>query len=110
MKRFLIICTTYWCGTDATYSAYAESINDPGLSRAVEEAAYDNFSQYFNVEDILQTEGYDPDNMSEKDMDSALDWIDESLYYDTSIEEFDGDDEEFNSYEIIYDVRKQILP
>ena len=110
MKRFLITCTTYWCGTDATYGAYAESDNDTGLSRAVEEAAYDNFSQYFNAEDILQTEGYDTEDMSDEDIDSALDWIDESSYYDASIEEFDGDDEEFNFYEIIYDARKQILP
>lgn len=105
MKRFLVTCSTYWCGTDCTYSAIAESASDPFLVSSAAEAAYDNYMQYDFYDTILESEGYDSDNMSEEDKSRAYDWIDESQYYTYDIEEYTGDDDDFNSYPLLYDYR-----
>ena len=71
MKRFLIHVSTYWCGIDNTFRAEA---------------------------DIAEEEGYDPDEMEDSDWDKLWETVDESQYYDFTIEEFEGDDEEWEEY------------
>lgn len=81
MKRFLIHVSTYWCGMDNTFRAEAES--ELELDEIADQLAYDNFQSYGCEADIAEEEGYDPD---------------ESQYYNFTIEEFEGDDEEWEEY------------
>lgn len=90
MKRFLIHVSTYWCGMDDTFRAVAES--EMELS---EQLAYDNFQSYSCENDIAEEEGYDPDEMEDSDWDKLWETVDESQYYSFTIEEFEGDDEEY---------------
>ena len=66
MKRFLIHVSTYWCGIDNTFRAMAES----------------------------ELDLYDPDEMEDSDWDKLWETVDESQYYNFTIEEFEGNDEE----------------
>lgn len=45
-----------------------------------------------------EEEGYDPDEMEDSDWDKLWETVDESQYYDFTIEEFEGDDEEWEEY------------
>lgn len=93
MKRFLIHVSTYWCGMDNTFRAEAES--ELELDEIADQLAYDNFQSYGCEADIAEEEGYDPDEMEDSDWDKLWETVDESQYYDFTIEEFEGDDEEY---------------
>ena len=86
LKRFLIHCSTKWCGMDDVFRAVAEKEED--LLELADQLAYENFQSYGGIDLIL--EDYDLDNLSEEE-------IDESAYYYASIEECE-DDDEWNSY------------
>lgn len=96
MKRFLIHVNTNWCGMDNTFRATANSEED--LYDLAEQLAYDNFESYNLWEEIVREEGYDPDEMTEADWNKLYDEVDESNYYGFNIEEFTGDDEEWEEY------------
>lgn len=96
MKRFLIHVSTYWCGTDNTFRAMAESESD--LYDIAQDLAYENFQSYGCESDIVEEEGYDPDEMEDSDWDKLWETVDESQYYNFTIEEFEGDDEEWEEY------------
>lgn len=111
MKRFLIHVSTYWCGMDNTFRAMAESELD--LYDIAQDLAYDNFQSYGCEADIAEEEGYDPDEMEDSDWDKLWETVDESQYYNFTIEEFEGDDEEWEEYggEIYEDtVNLKVLP
>lgn len=95
MKRFLIHCSTAWCGMDNTFRAVAEKEED--LWELADQMAYDNFMSYGGFEDILEDLGYDTEDLSSEEMEDILADIDESAYYGATIEECE-DDEEWNSY------------
>lgn len=96
MKRFLIHVSTAWCGMDNTFRAVAE--NESDLYDVAQDLAYENFQSYGCEDDIAEQEGYDPDEMEASDWDELWETVDESQYYDFSIEEFEGDDEEWEGY------------
>lgn len=96
MKRFLINVSTYWCGTDDIYRAEAESESD--LEEVAAQLAYDNYSSYGLDKDVAEEEGYDPEEMTDKDWEIMWNHCDEAKYYDYTIEEFTGDDNEWNNY------------
>ena len=102
MKRFLIHVSTYWCGMDDTFRAVAES--EMELWDLAEQLAYDNFQSYSCENDIAEEEGYDPDEMEESDWDKLWETVDESQYYNFTIEEFEGDDEEWEEDDIITEI------
>lgn len=91
MKRFLIHVSTYWCGMDNTFRAEAES--ELELYEIADQLAYDNFQSYGCEADIAEEEGYDPDEMEDSDWDKLWETVDESQYYNFTIEEFEGDDD-----------------
>lgn len=93
LKRFLIHCSTAWCGMDDTFRAVAEKEED--LWELADQLAYDNFMSYGGSDLIL--EDYDTENMSEDEIETILEDVEESDYYYVSIEECE-DDEEWNSY------------
>lgn len=96
MNRYLIHVSTNWCGMDNVFRAIAESEDD--LHDIAQELAYDNFESYNLWEEIAREEGYDLDEMTEADWDRLYEEIDESNYYGYEIEEFNGDDEEWEEY------------
>ena len=93
LKRFLIHCSTAWCGMDDTFRAVAEKEED--LWDLADQLAYDNFMSYGGSDLIL--EDYDTENMSEDEIETILEDVEESDYYYASIEECE-DDEEWNDY------------
>lgn len=106
LKRFLIHCSTKWCGTDNKFRALAESESE--LWDLAEELAYDNYSSFFDAQDLLEDLGYDIDDLSEEEIESILDNVDGSEYYDYTIEECE-DDKEWDSFgdDYIYTVNEE---
>ena len=93
LKRFLIRCSTEWCGMDDVFRAVAEKEED--LWEIADQLAYENFQSYGGIDLIL--EDYDTENMTEEEIETILEDICECDYYYSSIEECE-DDEEWNSY------------
>lgn len=96
MKRFLIHCSTCWCGTDTTFRVLAKSEFD--IEELANTLAYENFMEYANYDDILEELGYDLEEISDEERDAVLSEIDETEYWHSYIEECE-DDEEWNSYD-----------
>lgn len=96
MKKFLIHVSTSWCGMDDTYRAEAGS--EIELDDIAEQLAYDNFQSYDCDLEVAIDNGYDPDEMSDEDWDNLWNNIDESSYYSYHIEEFAGDEYEWEEY------------
>lgn len=96
MKRFLIHVDTEWVGTNETYRAEAESESD--LHDLAEELALENLQEYGIEEIIAREHSYNPDNMTDEDWEELWDAVDESEYYSWIIEEFKGDDDEWEEY------------
>ena len=94
LKRFLIHCSTAWCGMDDTFRAVAEKEED--LWELADQLAYENFNSYGGTDLILE-DYYDIEDLSEEEIDAILEDICEVDYYYSSIEECE-DDEEWNSY------------
>ena len=73
-----------------------DDIPEALMIEALDEANYieDEINDYMMVEE----EGYDPDEMEDSDWDKLWETVDESQYYNFTIEEFEGDDEEWEEY------------
>lgn len=96
MKRFLIYVSTNWFGMNNIFRAMAES--ELGLDEIADQLAYDNFQSYRCEGDIAEEFGYDPDDMEDEDWDKLWTQTSEEDYYHYTIEEFEGDDEEWEEY------------
>lgn len=96
MKRYLIHVSTNWCGMDQKYPALAESEQD--LWDVAEELAYENFANFGLWEDIAEEHGYNPSEMTDEEWDILQSSVDDSDYYSSYVEEFDGTEEEWNLY------------
>lgn len=96
MKKFLIHVHTNWCGMDDTFRAMAESELD--LLDIAEDLAYENFESYGCSNIIAEELGYDPDELEESDWEKLSNVINKPDYYDFTIEEFEGTDEEWEEY------------
>lgn len=95
MKRFLIHVSTNWSGMDDIFRAMAE--NELELNEIANQLAYGNFQSY-ECEDYIAEEGYDSDKMKGSDWYKLWEMVDESQYYNFTIEEFEGNDEEWEEY------------
>lgn len=84
---------------DRDYPALAESESD--LWGLAEELAYKNFTDFGLWEDIAEEHGYDPSEMTDEEWDTLQSSVDNSDYYSSHIEEFIGDEEEWN--DLIHD-------
>lgn len=94
--RFLIHVSTNWCGMDQTYRAEADS--EMELWDIAEQLAYENFQDYSCDDYIAEEYGYDSEDMTEEDWDELWSQTEECDYYSSHIEEFDGDDKEWEEY------------
>lgn len=95
MKRFLINVDTEWPGTEAIFRAEAEDFNE--LHEIAYQLAYENFQSCGLEDEIAYENGYNPEEMTDEDWVKLWKQIDESVYY-YNIEEFQGDENEWNSY------------
>ena len=98
-KRFLIRIETHWCGEDRIYRDEAEFDSD--LYTKAECLAYNNFIDFGGPEGVLEDMfGFLDDNKEEYEsweIEAAEDVHGE--YYSYTIEEFEGEDEEWEWYE-----------
>ncbi len=101
MKKYLITVSTNWCGMYQTYRAEAES--ELELEEIAVQAAIDNFNNYNCWEYVAGELGYEVDEMSKDDWNDIYNSTNELSYCDFKIEEFDGDEEEWNTYPNIND-------
>lgn len=102
-KRFLITTDTNWCGMKEEYGAYATCTED--LENLVQMTAYDNYSSYGCDEYLLDEYFLD----REETTDEMLEYISEieHEYYTSDIEEYTGDDEDWEYLHILYDGRPE---
>ncbi len=98
MKKWLIKVDTNWAGTDKDYVAIAETEYE--LWPIAEEKAYENFIDVNGMDMILDELFPDQEEYTDEMFEEATTL--ESEYYDAFIEEFNGTDEQFNQYELIY--------
>ena len=96
MKKFLIYVSTNWFGMNNIFRAMAES--ELELDEIADQLADDNFQSYRCEGDIAEEFGYDPDDMEDEDWDKLWTQTSEEDYYHYTIEEFEGDDEEWEEY------------
>lgn len=94
--KYLIIVSTNWCGMEQTYRAEADS--EIELWDIANQLAYENFQDYSCGNYIAEEYGYDPEDMTEEDWDELWSQTEECGYYSFHIEEFDGDDKEWEEY------------
>lgn len=92
-QRFIITCTTDWCGMDNEYLALADCEED--LEEYADELAVDNLMSYVSMDELAEDLGYYEDKY-EGDWQDLLDSIEPSNYVRSSIEPFEGTDEEWN--------------
>lgn len=95
MNRYLIECIND-CKNEFV-AAYAPSMYDDNMSKAAD--AYELAVSIVDDEFIVTAEGYD---MTDEDVLKVLNSIDWDNY---NITPFEGTDEEFNKYPLIYDGR-----
>lgn len=103
-KKFLIQVTTNWYGMDQTYAAIAEDESD--LEKLAEELAFNNFSDFDCMSDILEElfPNVEYGEYSDDQRDEAAGI--EGEYYGYTIEEYEDPEEEWEWYEIVYDCTK----
>lgn len=94
LRRFLIHVSTNWCGMDQDYPAIAEHESD--LWDLAEELAYENFTNFGLWDDIAEEHGYSPSEMTDEEWDNLQSSVDDTDYYSSYVEEFEGDDNEWN--------------
>lgn len=103
MNRYLIECIND-CKNEFVV-AYAPSMYDDNMSKAADDYAYELAVSIVDDEFIVTAEGYDYEYMTDEDVLKVLNSIDWDEYYNYNITPFEGTDEEFNKYSLIYDGR-----
>ena len=105
MNKYIIRCIS---DCQESYAvAYAESFNDDMLNLAADEHSFNLAVGIVPDSFIVQSEGYDYYNMTEEAIRAVVDNIDWEGYYNYDIQLFEGTDEEFNTYPLIYDGRNK---
>ena len=106
MNRYIITCINDF-ETYSGYAAYAESLFDEDMNNAADAYAFEIAVGIVPDSFIVQSEGYDYYNMTEEAIRAVVDNIDWEGYYNYDIQLFEGTDEEFNTYPLIYDGRNK---
>lgn len=103
MNKYLIKCIND-CKTEYVV-AYADSFNNELLNIAADNYAFDLAMSIVPDSFIVQAEGYEYNNLTEDAIRAIVDSIDWEEYYNYEIVEFEGDDDKFDKYPLIYDGR-----
>lgn len=101
MRRFIINVTTHWCGMNQDYAAYAEKESD--LWELAAELAEDNYESYNLDNDVAESNGYNPEEMTDGDWDRLWEDVDRNDYFDYYIGEFNGSDKDWEMYDLVTD-------
>lgn len=104
MNRYLIKCINDF-ESDHIFSAYAESMSDECLNRAADDSAFAIAVSIVPDSFIVTTEGYEYHNMTEEAIQAVVENIEWEDYYNYEIIPYEGTDEEFAIYTLIYDGR-----
>ncbi len=104
MSKFIIHCTTNWCGIWEDYAAIADTEEE--LEDTADQLSSDLFNSYDCWNDIAEEQGYDVDEMTELDWETLYGDTDEYAYRSWTIEEIDESDEDsmedWESLELVY--------
>lgn len=100
MNRYIITVSTDFASRE--YSALATSWSDPGLNEIAETMGYIMVEDAVPQDYILQVEGYDWKDYDEDTLAEMIANVDMSNYFNICIEPFEGIDEDFNKYELVY--------
>lgn len=100
VKKYLIGVNTNWCGMDTSYAAICEEDKIDFLESLATNLAYDNFYAYGCDQLLLDEICEDSDNPTDEELEEL--YSIESDKYGYNIEEFEGSNEEFNEYELIF--------
>lgn len=84
-KNFFMECESPTCNNKVPHEGIVIKIEN-------------SLSEAYKLKCIKFLEGYDPDEMEDSDWDKLWETVDESQYYNFTIEEFEGDDEEWEEY------------
>lgn len=103
MNRYLLRVDTNWCGEDNTYGVICSNPDDPDLMNFFQLKAYDNFNDFGGFEKLLEEmfPEVEDGEYTDSQMDEAAEF--EGDHYGWTIDKFEGDEEEWEWYEIIYD-------
>lgn len=88
MNKYIIHCTTIWCGVYENYSALAYCESE--LDDTAQDLAYSLFYNADGWESVAEDRGYDPDNMTDEEWEDLYETTDESAYYGYEIELVDS--------------------
>lgn len=105
MNKYIVTISTDFSARE--YSALATSWTDPKLNEAAETMGYVMVEEDVPQNYILQVEGYDIDDFDSFTAAEILADTDMSNYFDIGIEPFEGTDEDFKAYELIYDAGEE---
>lgn len=103
-KNYLVEIFTNWCGEDHTYSAICDDGHMDELEGIANLTSYDNFVDFDGFDGMM--------NELFPNHDSDEDWDDDELgegynqeaeYYGYRIDEYEGSDEDWNDYDLLYD-------
>lgn len=105
MNKYIIKCINGF--QESCMAAYAKSLDDDMLNRTADDYAFNLAVSIVPDSFIVTTEGYEYHNMTEEAIRQVVDNIDWEGYYNYDIQLFEGTDEEFNTYPLIYDGRNE---
>ena len=105
MNRYLITCSTAWCGEEEQYTAIAYTEDDDHLLSLMDELAYDNFTEGTGIEGVwaILYPDVDEDDRTSEMEDKVFEA--ENEYFGATIEPWDEErpDEEWDWYKLVYD-------
>lgn len=109
LNKYIIHCTTAWCGVYEDHAALAES--EIELYDIAQCLAYDLFIENDGWQEVAEECGYDPETMTEEEWDSLYETTDEAMYYGYDIEIVDESDQEaleaWKEYDLVYNSEKE---
>lgn len=109
MNRYIITCINDF-ETYSGYAAYAESLFDEDMNNAADAYAFKIAVGIVPDSFIVTTEGYDYHNMTDEAIEAVVNNIEWEDYYNYEIIPYEGTDEEFATYTLIYDGRNKEIP
>ena len=103
-KRYILEVSTNWCGEHNEYAVISNSDTNEDLLGLAQMMAYDNFSNFGGWESVLEElfPEVEEGEYTKEQEDEASEV--EGEYYEWSISGFEGNDEEFGWYELVYDI------
>ena len=109
MNRYIITCINDF-ETYSGYAAYAESLFDEDMNNAADAYAFEIAVGIVPDSFIVTTEGYEYHNMTDEAIEAVVNNIEWEDYYNYEIIPYEGTDEEFATYTLIYDGRNKEIP